>query len=516
MTQQLRPAGPAVIYLDAGDDIVSIRDRLDWSRAPRAILVLPPEGKLLGEFLDLRLLRRHADSLRLDVGLVTPDSEIASLAQTAGIPAFASLDAAGRAGRRRWRPRRPRLAGRPTSLDRDDKVEVRRRHAPRPAWQRWALRYLAILLYLATLAALFVSAAYAIPGATVTLEPEVTTLRVTRQIVADPQLESVSYSGVSVPARVLTAVQQWEANVETSGTIEVADSPARGRIVFVNLIDQPVTVPAGTRLSTSAGTRNVFQTLDPIEVPGAIGATAETAIVAIEPGTTGNVDSGQINRIDGPLTLQLEARNLEPTEGGGVRLEKAVTAADLERLRAQVMQQLQMLALGIMEDALTDQEFLARDSLHVSRILHETYSHFPGERSDRLALDLRAELEATAVDRAEAIGLAYEELARSVTPGFELVPDSLEFTSGEVLGVDAEGRVTFEMIAEGLIAARLNVDPLLEQVAGQDVGAAEAYLYEHLPLRDTPAIRVWPEWFGRLPYLPVRIQTEIVTDSPGA
>jgi hypothetical protein len=239
------------------------------------------------------------------------------------------------------------------------------------------------------------------------------------------------------------------------------------------------------------------------------GGTAEVDVVAIEPGAAGNVEANLINRIEGTLSLQLQVRNLEPMEGGGVRLAQSVTEADHDRLRAQVLQQLQTLALADMEEILIGEEFLARDSLRVSQILHETYSHFPGEQTSRLTLEIRAELVATAVDENQATGLIYEELAAAVTPGYELVPESLQFRSGDVLGVDSEGRVTFEMIGTGQIAALFGVEEPVRQIAGQETEIALAYLNDVLPLRDYPTVRIWPDWFGRLPYLPIRIQTEI-------
>lgn len=505
-----------VIYLETDDDIVSIQDRLEWAQQSPVVLVLPGEGNVLADPLELILLRRKADALRLEVGLVTADSRVTSHARPLGFPTFTTVEGASRNQRRWWRGRRRQTRlGQPRRLevtvDEADRQEVKRRKTIRPLWQQWVMRYAAILLFFVTMAILFVAAVYAIPGATITLQPETRVIEVTTQIVADPQLESVDYSGASVPARVLTVVQEWQAEVETTGTIEVPDAPARGRVVFANRLDQPATVPAGTRVSSSAGNRVVFQTLTPVEVPGVVGATAETDVVAVEPGPEGNVEANQINRVEGSLALQLEVRNLEPMTGGGVRQAQAVTEADQERLRAQVLQQLQVLALGEMDALLNDQEFLARDSLRVVRNLHETYSHFPGEQTDRLALELRAELQATAVDEMQANGLLYEALAQAVEPGYDLVPDSFQFSTGDVLAVDNQGRVTFEVLGEAVTAARLSVEGLLDQVAGQERGIAMAYLYEHLPLRDYPTARVWPGWLERLPYLPVRIQTQIET-----
>ncbi len=503
------------IFLTEEDDIVSVQDRLDWVEGNRAILVLPEQGDVLAEHLDLALLRRHADKLRLEVGLVTADSRVRGHAKALGFPIFSSIadaESGRRAwwrGRRRWEHAGKSIHLEKTDLDSDDRKEVQRRLAPRPEWQQWLLRYAAIAIFFLTLAILFVASAYAIPGATIILKPEVQPIQATKQIVADPQLASVNFSGASVPGRTLVVVEEWQANVETTGTIEVPDAPGRGTVVFVNEIAQAVTVPAGTRVSTSNDARVVFQTLSSVEVPGVVGGTAEVNVVAIEPGAEGNVEANLVNRIEGALAIQLQVRNLEPITGGGVRLAQSVTEADSSRLRSQVLQQLQALALADLEEILIGDEFLARDSLRVSQIFHETYSHFPGEQTNTLTLEIRAELVATAVDENQAIGLIYEELAAAVTSGFELVPESLQFRSGEVLGVDNEGRVTFEMVGNGQVAASFGLEEPVQKVAGQETDVAMAYLHDTLPLRDYPTARIWPDWFGRLPYLPVRIQTQI-------
>ena len=188
---------------------------------------------------------------------------------------------------------------------------------------------------------------------------------------------------------------------------------------------------------------------------------------------------------------------------------------DRERLRSQVLQHLQSMATAELEALLEPGEFLARDSLRLGDVLQETYSRFPGEQSERLALELRAEMEGTAVDASQANGLIYETLAEAIKPGYELVPESLQFRAGDVLGVDEQGRVTFDMIGEANVAATLALDEPLQAITGQQTDVAMAYLYERLPLRRYPEARVFPGWFGRIPYLPVRIQTEIAAvESP--
>lgn len=514
-----------LIYLDVDDDLVSICDRLMWVKdEARLLLVLPDEGRVLEEWLDLVRLRRQAETLRLEIGLVTLNGLVQSQARALGFPTFASVKGAegGRRGwwrgRRGWhRPTRPgaivQLGSGGRSLkslpDEADRREMYRRMTPRLGWQRWLWRYAGIMLFFLTLAVVFIGVAYSVPTATITLQPQVEALRVERQIVADPQLETVNFSGASVPGRLLVVAHEWQADVATTGTIDVPDAPARGRVVFVNLLDEAVAVPAGTRVSTSDGNNVTYQVIDSIEVPGVVGGTAEADIVAIESGPQGNANANLVNRIEGTLGLQLEVRNLEPVTGGAVRSVPAVSQSDQERLRSQVIQHLQALAIQEMEASLTENEFLARDSLRVISIYHETYSYFVGEQTDRLALEIRAELHGTAVDASQATDLVYQELVGSVGVGWELMPNSLVFRNGDVLGVDSQGRVSFVMIGEAQVAARLDLGGPITHVVGQDTEIALAYLNEQLPLRAYPAARVWPSWFDRLPYLPARIQTMV-------
>jgi hypothetical protein len=159
-----------VVYLDPEDDIVSIRDRLKWVQESQIALVLPPRGDLLTDYLDLALLRRKADDLRLEVGLVTIDDRVAGQAKALGFPVFPSVESTLKSRRRWWRGRRRReQVGTPTRMDQDDSREVRRRKSPRASWQVWGMRYGAVLFYIATLAILFVAAVCLSPPCTLFL-----------------------------------------------------------------------------------------------------------------------------------------------------------------------------------------------------------------------------------------------------------------------------------------------------------------------------------------------------------
>lgn len=511
-----------LIQLQSEDDIISICDRLDWAEESQVLLVLPEEGDVLRDGLDLVRLLRKADGMRIELGLVTEDKEVTQQAKGLGIPIFKTTQEAKTNRRGWWRGRRRReLVGLPTngddrfddlpeSMSLRDREEIHRRMSPASQRRKWLLRYLAILLFFVVMALLFVAFSYLVPQATVTLHPDTLPLRIEQTIVADPAVETVNYAQYLVPGRILSVTADWESEMAVTGVAEVPEAPARGTVVFINQLAQAVTIPAGTRVSTSDGSNLVYQTVDAATLPGTEGSTAEVQVIAVEPGPQGNVPEGLVNQVEGSLAAQVEVRNLIPMAGGGNREAAAVTAEDREQLRVEVLQYLRAAALAEMANSVSVREFLTPDSLRIVNILDENYSHDVGERTDRLRLQMRVRFEGTAVNTTESSGIAFEALDLLIPQGFALVPDSIRFESGNVTAVDDAGRVTFSMIAEGRASAELDVAPQIEAIVGQEPDTAVTYLNQHLPLRENPQITVWPTWFDRVPFVSTRIETEIV------
>jgi hypothetical protein len=50
-------------------------------------------------------------------------------------------------------------------------------------------------------------------------------------------------------------------------------------------------------------------------------------------------------------------------------------------------------------------------------------------------------------------------------------------------------------------------------VAGKPLESAQAYLVKALPLQADPLVQVWPDWFGRVPYLTFRTEVQVKLQS---
>ena len=94
-----------VLYLEAEDDLPAIRELLEGAQAKRVLLVVPKGSRIFREPLNLRILRRYANDLALDVALITRDGRTKQLAKEEGI---ASLSSITRGKKGRWKSGSPR------------------------------------------------------------------------------------------------------------------------------------------------------------------------------------------------------------------------------------------------------------------------------------------------------------------------------------------------------------------------------------------------------------------------
>ena len=80
-----------VIYLDIDDDITTIVDKVGSSKEKIVALVLPKRFATLQSIVNMRLLKRSADSASKNIVLITSESALLPLAGAAGIHAAKNL-----------------------------------------------------------------------------------------------------------------------------------------------------------------------------------------------------------------------------------------------------------------------------------------------------------------------------------------------------------------------------------------------------------------------------------------
>jgi hypothetical protein len=507
------PTKPDYLQLEPGDDAAAVRDRLNFLRGKRVLIVWPEKGSALTRKLDLVLVQREAARLAIRIAFVSHDPLVAQHARDLGISVFETI---GESERKRWKRGRSKLfASRAFKPDEEpdahDLMPLASRvrsdafavHRARPAVQIGVL-----LAILATIAGV---AYVVLPSAVVVLTPAQERLTVNTAVIADPAVQRVDIDGGIIPATFIQIPLEDSAATQTTGIQETQSSRAGGTVVFVNQTDQSIDIPPATIVSTSAGSPILFQTTQGALLPGGVGLQVEATVEALPEyaGEIGNVDVGLVNVVNGELANRLLVRNLTPMTGGENRTFRSVTEGDRERLLFTLRQQMQARACDEMLARVAASQIVLCDTVQIIEERGDfiQYSAQVGEITDELSLNMRIVVQATAVDQIAGQQIAFARLAAQIPRGRVILPETLSYEPGIVQSIDADGRVGFIITASGVVTAQIDPGFVSERLASRPTTEALAYLSTEFDLEpsESPQLSISPDWMPHLPLLPFRI-----------
>jgi hypothetical protein len=483
-----------IIYLEIDDDILTVRDRLRRAQSKNVLLVIPAGCKALQRPLDLRLLRRQAAALGQNVALVSGNAALRDMAQEEGFTVFAGLSMGRRIARRArgWRAADlPGLVG----------LRARLKQSQNPRWWRWLLGPLAFFVVLGALAAGVLTIW---PSATVGVVPAREPIGVSVWVEADVSTRMVDWDRLRMPARVVQIDVVDRGEVETTGVTNVAAESAGGQVLFVNLTQREIGIPAGTIVSTSAGTPVRFRTVSATTVGPR--ARVRVPIEALEGGPGSNVRAYMINRVEGVLASSLSVTNESGTGGGTTDQVRRVTHGDKQQVSDLLIRKLIQKGYTTVNADL-EGEFMPVETMWINQYsIRTNYDHHVNDKSDTLALEMRGVVGGVVVSEETAQEMARRALERQVREGFHLVPDSVHISPGGATEVDPDtGVVRVLMDGVGLMEADIDALLLQSAIRGRPVDEALAYLRRSLPIEAEPTLEVRPEWMLRVPWLSFRI-----------
>lgn len=515
---------PEFIQLEQGEDAPSVRDRLSFIHGKQVLLIWPESGTVLTRKLDLVLVQREAMRRAIRLALVTHDPQVIKHAEELNISTFETIGASERA---RWKRGRSKVFAsrfrRPKDSPEADELmpvasRVRAEDTPESRTGRLLSRG-ALLLFVLGLVA--VIAYVLVPSATVTLTPAQTAIKAEVTIIADRNATDLDIENGLIPATLLSVMVEDNSSIETSGLQDLAEIPAQGTVVFVNQTNGFVRVPAGTTVSTSSGTPVLFRVTEETSIPAGVGQQSEARIEALlsSAGEVGNLESGLINTIIGPLSEQATVRNLSETYGGLSRTVRAVHQNDVDRILAIARQQIQSRAYLEILPRLDASQILIEDTIHIAEEREDwtTLSAPVGTATDQITLTMRANVEALAFNEAFAQQIVLAQLSRQIPRGRELKPETIVYERGPFTHVDPiTGQITFTMTGNGFVTEQIDSAQIQQGIAGLSPAEAALFIRTRAELFDgsEPEISITPSWFTQLPLLPMRIKVMITEQTP--
>ena len=524
---------PAVLYLEADDEVTSVVRRLRAADPGPIVIVAPGRSRATSSVVALRLLGRAAEADGRSVSVVG-DALTRSLAAEAGLAAFATLDDARNAeggatpvvearhasisvvrgpAADETAPTLAALAPpaaapddltRPVAVPPPSRPAAARRRASERGGRQWAALPIGLL---AGGALLLVAAAAAgatlLPAATVTIVPG------TREI--GPVSYELEVADAERSGDTVTAT----AEVVATGTYSV-QAPAAGAVVLFNWTYVAVDVPAGTFVA--AGEQAFATQADVTVPPGELTAGGQiaagdvgVAVVAAAAGPAGNVAAEAINvvvnqsidaRLRGfPNNSQPRVLNPEATSGGVDTTGPEITQADVDAAVATLRQDLASQVAEAIGTA-------SPEEILVEAPRGEPIVSLPegivGMR-DQERVEVSGELawEVVRADPATVVADARDRLlsdATQVPAGHELLPDSVEVRLGEASL--AEGALSVPADVRARSVAAIDLAEARDRIGGLTADEAEAALAD----LGSVSVELWPGWAATVPELEWRVE----------
>lgn len=475
-----------VVFLDSNDDVASVRSKLHSLKPGRAAIVVPEDNRALRGPIAMRVLRRQALDSALDLAVISESPAIRHSAQQQGFTVYGSLRSYRRSLERQPSPSK--------------KVK-----GPLGAIGRGA-GLTASMALIASLSVLALAALYLLlPRTTVVLVPVSQKVQERLEILADPDVKTVNYDKRVVPARVVYVRALGSEQIHVTGRKALANTKAEGQVTLTNRTESEVVVPRGTIARTAGGER--FSILDNVKLAPGNQGIARVGVVAVEAGSRGNVDRGQITWLEGVLEFQVSVFNEQPTSGGGSREVEVVSEQDRAKVKEVLQRRLEEEVLRKLEAERLRHESLAPESIRVVT-LKEDYDKDVGQQSRVLNLEMELRANGTMFNLAD-VDAVVKAWSPRLKPGYYLVKETVKASEPKV--VEAEGgtaRIAVDI--EGVVSSRINEDRVREGVRWKTVEEARRYLSNAYILARDPEVKIDPGWAARA------IRVQVIVSNPDA
>ena len=494
-----------IIQLEPYDDVTTVRDKMAWGKSARILLVWPEsEPDIMNRRLDLILIKRRAQELGSQLALVARDLDVRYYADELNIPIFRDIS---RAQIARWLQRKKSGAWIPPESETLVRTDIRslRPVSGRGIRQPFIVRLAAALAATLSMLAL---AGVLLPRASITLTPDISTQQLEFSALTGPNITNVNASG-AIPARPLTIVVEGRKSVPTTGSVSIPAEPARGLVLFSNLTTEIVRIDLGSVVLTSGSPSVRYAVTQAGTLAGEPGATVLLPVQAVLPGENGNVPAGAIVAVEGLLGLQLVATNPEALTGGSSITLAAPTDLDRSLAAGELRESLRRAAGEELISMLDENDLLLTATPFLLATQQETYLPAGDTPSDLVEANLRLEFQILSIAWEDVEQLARMVLDSGLPPGYEPVGEaiSIEFLSEPV--PDSVGSAAWRISAERQVRSVPAAGPVLNSLLGSTPALAADRLTSANVLGARPEIALSPDWWPRLPLLPIQIDINV-------
>src|SRR2546423_7943053 len=496
------------IYVETEEEIPELVERLRRYHGEDTMVVLPMRSRIGQSRFNFQLLRNYSARLGKRVTVVCDDPAVQKMASETGFPVFGAVGAQGEGvpsepeaqpAVRKWWQRRREEATTHIGIAAPTRLLTKTATELKPG--RFLLYVTAITLILV---GLFATAVF-VPSATVTLVAQA-------QPFTQKDVEIQAQPGKPpVKVRSVNVSKSNSQGFKVTGSKNVPLAPSTGQVVYSNDIAPPhcpgidcgsagIIVPKGQYLKNSNGLE-FFQVSGNTLVPWK--GTAKAAVVAVIPGSVGNVGNGTITEIEHNPYDKLSVTNPQATGGGTDPSSTPVmTESDFDAARAQLEQSLHQAIAHQLASVAKAGEKLSETIIFGAPQF--TTDHQPNDKVPTFTGTMTVSGEGDFYTDADVVQAFKTYLAQRVPNDQQLLTESPIQVTYRLLSAAKGGYLVFVGSASAYVAPKLDEEKIRAQIVGRPVTQARFYL-EKLPIKSV-AIKEQPLALPLMPLLDRRIQ----------
>ncbi|HEX9363478.1 MAG TPA: hypothetical protein VGA47_06815 [Candidatus Dormibacteraeota bacterium] len=503
------------IYVETEEEIPELVERLRRYHGEDTMVVLPMRSRIGQSRFNFQLLRNYSARLGKRVTVVCDDPAVQKMASESGFPVFGAVGAHGEGVPseveapppvRKWWQRRQTAPSTHVGIAAPTRLLTKTATELKPG--RFLLYVTAITLILV---GLFATAVF-VPSASVTLVAQA-------QPFVQKDVEIQAQPGKPpIKVRSVTISKSNSQGFKVTGLINVPLAPATGQVVYTNDISAPkagqinygspgIIVPRNQYLKNTNGLE-FFQVSPDVIVPWK--GTARANIVAVIPGSVGNVGNDTITQIEHNPYDRLSVTNPQATGGGtDPSSTPQMTVSDFDAARAQLEQSLhqaiaQQLAAGAKPGEKLSETIIFGPPQF-------TTDHQPQDKVPSFTGTMTVSGEGDFYTDADVIQAYKDHLTKLLPNNQQLLTESPIQVSYRLLSAAKGGYLVFVGQASAYVAPKLDEDKIRAQIVGRPVTQAR-FLLEKLPVKSV-AIKEQPIALPLMPLLDRRIQLHYVVES---
>ncbi len=527
-----------ILYLEIDEEITSVIDRLKKTNETEVHLVVPKEAALLQSIVNLKLLKKQADSLDKDIQIITHDEVGRNLAEQVGIHSVSKM------GDKTALPVKPKPEAEKEVQFKEDAVvedtkevvfkkgavlsdkkedelkgpksedkgaEKKKTKDLLPKFPKKKFIIIASVVGVLLLLFLYIY----IPMTNIKLKVLSEKENMKTDLLVDDKADNIDSSSGTIPGNLISVDKTITKEYQATGTKNVGNK-AQGIVTLKNNYSTSAqTIVAGTKLETGG---LIFKTQSSVTVPGytdpgggKVPGTKDVSIIADSPGDNYNIGPSnfKISAFSGTSKYDTFTGSSSGSMTGGTTKEvKVVTASDISNARNSFGELAEKEIKEEGQNKMKDNETID-DKAQAIKVGALNISRNEGDEADNFTISADTTYKGLAYKKDDLTQMVYDSLKEKTGPGKQIMEDKLETVDITITNIDLDkGTISGEASATLHLGTKINEDQLKTEISGDKESKTKEYL-ENLDGIESVEVDYFPGFLKRTSRLKSHIYVKI-------